>query len=231
VFGLLWAIIYPFLFLGLYALVYSLILRVKLEQRTTFDYVLIIFAGLIPFIGFSEALSPSAMSVVGNKGLLKNTMFPIELLPVKAVITSSVSMAVGMLSLLILLWFNGNISPLQLAALPLFILQIVFSLGLAWILAALTVFFRDIAQALGIITLFLMLVSPIGYTRDMIPHALMPLVYPNPLFYMIEVYREVLVFHVVPWNFLAAFVCVSLATFILGYGLFNRLKPVFSDYV
>ena len=229
--GMAWAVIYPFMFLALYAVVYTLILRVRLEQHTSIEYVLLIFCGLIPFIGFSEALTASTTAVVSNKGLLKNTMFPIELLPVKAVLSSSVSMTVGLGGLIVALWLQGRGSALHLLIIPVVLLQWLFSIGLAWLLSALTVFFRDITQIMGVFVLFLMLISPIGYTRDMIPAGMLPLIYPNPLYYLIEVYRQLLFFGVVPWSMLAVLVGLSAIAFVGGYALFNRLKPVFSEYV
>ena len=88
---------------------------------------------------------------------------------------------------------------------PLLVLQLMLSIGIGWILAALNVFFRSIGHAIGIVLLFLMIVSPIGYTRESIPHQLLLLAYVNPLFYVIELYRQVLIFGVVsgasgwPW--------------------------------
>ncbi len=231
IFGLLWMAIYPFLFLSLYAVVYTLILKVKLEQYSSFDYVLVIFAGLIPFIGFSEALALSTVSVVSNKGLLRNTMFPVELLPVKAVLTSSISMLVGLAGLVLILWARGQFSVVQFAVIAIFAMQLIFSIGVAWIVAALNVFFRDLGQIVGVIVLFLMLISPIGYTRDMIPNGMLPLLYPNPLFYLIELYRSVLIFGFVPWTFALVFLFLSIGIFLFGYNLFRRLKPIFSEYV
>ena len=118
IFGLGWAVLYPFLFLGLYAIVYALILRIRLQQYSPIDYVELIFAGLIPFIGFSEALSTSAGSIAGNKQLIKNTMFPIELAPVKAVLTGSLSMAIGLLGLMITLWARGQFHATQVLIVP-----------------------------------------------------------------------------------------------------------------
>ena len=118
-FGLTWAVLYPFLFLGLYGVVYGLILQIRLERYTSVEYILIMFAGLIPFIGFSEALGASSGSVSGNKPLIKNTMFPIELLPVKAVIASSVSMTIGLCGLLLALWVRGNFGLTQILIVPL----------------------------------------------------------------------------------------------------------------
>ena len=230
-FGLGWAVLYPFLFLGLYAVVYALILRIRLERYTPIDYIILIFAGLIPFIGFSEALSTSVGSVAGNKQLIKNTMFPIELVPVKAVLTSSVSMAVGLLGLMIILWARGEFHATQVLIIPLLVLQLMFSIGVGWTLSALNVFLRDVAHAVGIVVLFLMIVSPIGYTRDMVPHQLLIVAYANPLFYIIELYRQVLVFGVISWRFWLAFGVIATVAFGLGYGIFQRLKPIFAEYV
>ena len=231
IFGLAWAILYPFLFLGLYAVVYALILRIRLQQYTPMDYIELIFAGLIPFIGFSEALSNSAGSVVGNKQLIKNTMFPIELVPVKAVLTGSLSMAVGLLGLMIILWGRGQFRATQVLIVPLIVLQLMFSIGIGWMLAALNVFIRDTGQAIGIIVLFLMIASPIGYTREMIPHQLLILAYVNPLFYLIEVYRQVLFFGVVSPRFWSALIVMAVASFWLGFVIFERLKTLFTEYV
>ena len=230
-FGLSWAIIYPFLFLGLYAGVYALILRVQLQNFTPIEYILVIFAGLIPFIGFAEVLGSSVSSVVSNKHLIKNTMFPIELVPVKSVISSSLSMTIGLAGLILALWSHGDFHATQILIVPLLLLQIIFSIGVGWILSAINVFLRDTAQAVGIFVLFLMIVSPIGYTREMIPHQLLALAYVNPLFYIIELYRQVLIFGVFSPRLWVFFTVIAFATFWLGHEMFRRLKPVFAEYV
>ncbi|WP_019937289.1 ABC transporter permease [Bordetella sp. FB-8] len=231
VLGAAWAVIYPFFYLGLYACIYTLVFRVRLNGHTSFEYVLMIFAGLIPFIGFSEALSASTTAVISNKGLIKNTVFPIELLPIKSVLSSSVSMAVGLIGLLIAYAAVGEGSLLDVLIIPIFVMQLLFCIGLAWLISSLTVFFRDIAQMIGIVIQFLMLVSPIGYTLDMIPKSLLPIMYPNPLFYIIEIYRQILFFHQIPWKSIAAFSLMTIVIFYLGHFVFSRLKPVFGEYV
>jgi len=231
VFGLAWAVAYPFFFLGLYAVVYGIILNVRLERYTSFEYVLIMFAGLIPFIGFSEALSSSVSSVSTNKQLIKNTLFPIELVPVKAVLASSLSMLVGLGGLLLTLWVSDAFRATQLLIIPLIFLQLAFSIGVGWLLSALNVIFRDIAQAIGIFVLFLMIASPIGYTADMIPRRLLPLVWINPLYYLIELYRQVLIYGELSAAYWIVLAVLATAAFTLGYGVFRRLKPIFAEYV
>lgn len=229
--GMGWSILYPIVFLLLYAVVYLLIFKIRLPNYTPFEYVLLIFSGLIPFLGFSESLSTGVGSVLANRGLIRNTMFPIELVPVKAVLASSVTMIVGLSILLPILWLRGTILPSQALIPLLLILQLVFTIGLIWLLSALNVFFQDIGQMTGVMILFLMLVSPIAYTQDMIPAALMPLMYPNPLFYMIMLYRDTIILGEVPLDLLGIFTLISLTTFFSGHYVFNRLKPLFADYV
>jgi lipopolysaccharide transport system permease protein len=230
-FGLLWTVIYPILFLGMYTVVYTMIFKVRVGDFTTFNYVLLIFSGLIPFLGFAEALGTGVGSVVENKNLIKNTLFPIELIPVKAVLSGSVTMLVGLVMLQSILWGRGTIYWSQLLVPFILILQILFSIGIIWLLSALNVFIRDLSQTIGVLILFLMLVSPIAYTIDMIPPQLMPLVYPNPLFYLIMLYRESMVQGHIPVILLMVFTILSVGIFLFGYFVFSRLKTVFSDYV
>jgi len=230
-FGLAWAVIYPFLFLGIYASVYAFILGIRLGQLTPFQYLLLVFSGLIPFIGFSEVLGASVSAVVSNKQLIRNTMFPIELLPVRSVVASSVSMTCSLIGLVLALWLVGDFAVIQFLVVPLFVLQLMFFTGIAWLVSALNVFFRDTAQFVGILVLFTMIMSPIGYTREMIPYQIAPLVYANPLFYAIELHRQVLLFHTVSLGFLVAYTIIAVGTFWLGFELFTRLKPAFAEYV
>ena len=81
--------------LTLYAITYNMILRVQVQGLTTFQYTMFIFAGLVPFLSTAEALGHGVNSVAGNRTLLTNTVFPIDLAPVKSVLLSQVVMTVG----------------------------------------------------------------------------------------------------------------------------------------
>lgn len=231
VFGIAWTILYPMLFLGLYAVVYTMIYRIRVASYGTFDYVLLIFCGLVPFLGFSEALGTGVSCVSTNKNLVKNTMFPIELIPAKAVFASSVTMLVGLCMLMVVLWCRGIVHPSQLILPLILILQWIFTIGFVWLLSAINVFLPDLGQMVSIFILFLMLVSPIAYTYDMIPDSLRPLMYPNPLYYLIMLYRDAAVVGVVRPVLLGVFTAISVAMFLFGGYVFKRLKPLFADYV
>ncbi|QIG97740.1 ABC transporter permease [Bradyrhizobium sp. 6(2017)] len=230
-FGLAWTVLFPVIFLGLYSLVFNLILQVRIPGKSSFDYTLIIFSGLIPFLGFSEALSAGVSSLADNRSLLKGTIFPVELIAVKSVLVSSVTMLVGLALLLAILVVRGEMQVTQLALPLVLFTQFIFTVGLIWVLSIFNIFFRDIANLVSPLLLFLMLVSPIGYTDDMIPSRMMPIMVVNPLYYMISIYRDLIHFDRIPVGRLAAFGAVSLALFTLGFHLLQRLKTLAADHV
>ena len=119
VLGMFWLVIYPILMLTAYSVVYVFIFQVRLEQITTPQYVMLIFSGLIPFLGFSEGLGNSVISVTSNASLVKNTLYPIELIPVKAVLFSQCTEVVGLILLTVAVAVTGLLSPWLLLALPL----------------------------------------------------------------------------------------------------------------
>ncbi|MFQ5991842.1 MAG: ABC transporter permease [Nitrospiraceae bacterium] len=231
VLGIAWTVLYPLLFLGLYVVVYTMIFKIRIGGVTNFEYVLLIFSGLIPFFGLSEALGIGVGSVLSNRGLIKNTLFPIELIPVKAVLVGSLSMLIGLTLLLILLWVRGTVHLSQLFTPAILALQILFTIGLIWPLSALNVFLRDLGQVTSVMVLFLMLVSPIAYTVDMVPSELMPYMYLNPLHYLIMLYRECIVVGTVPVKYFIVFSFISLTTFWLGHYVFSRFKEIFVEHV
>ncbi len=230
-FGLVWIVLYPLLFLAIYGTVYSKIFIVRVEGYSTVDYIQIIFCGLVPFIGFSETLANGTTAVTANKGLIRNTLFPIELIPVKVVLTSSVSLVASLGMLLLFLWSQGTFHWTQLLIPYIFFLQLAFSIGVAWILSALSVFLPDIGQVMGILILVLMIVSPIAYVKEMVPENLRTFLLPNPLYYLITLYRDAAFFGYIGKKMLLGFSLVTVITFYVGWFLFTRLKSLFSDYV
>ncbi len=230
--GLLWLVIYPLLFLGTYAIVYIYIFKVRFPTLGSNEYVALIFCGLIPFLGFSEALSFGVPSVVSSSNLIKNTLFPIELVPVKAVFVGQATQVVGMGLLLVALLLIGKLSILSPLILLVWICQIAFSIGLIWILSSLNVYIRDIQNIIAVVTLILMMLSPIAYTEEMVPAEMRPFLAINPLYYIIISYQSVLMLnHLPPNRIIIPLITMSILTFIVGFWFFKQMKKVFSDYV
>ncbi|WP_394978787.1 ABC transporter permease [Candidatus Allofournierella excrementavium] len=232
VLGMFWLILYPVLMLTAYSIVYVFILRLRLDQISTPEYVMLIFAGLIPFLGFSEGLASSVVSVTANSSLVKNTLYPIEIIPVKAVFCSQCTEVVGMALLVIALAIAGNLSWWALLVIVIWFFQVMFGIGVGWIISALNVVLRDMQSLIGIMTMFLMMVSPIAYTPDMIPDGLRPLLKLNPLYYFITAYQDCLLYQRYPMqNVLPILVIFSIATFLIGYWFFEKMKQLFDDNI
>lgn len=230
-FGLAWAFVFPILLMALISQVNINILQVKFPNVTTESYMILVFSGLIPFLAFAEAISLSVPSVVANASLVKNTLFPIDLIPAKAVLTSVVTIVIGLATLFIWQLSQGMFHKTWLLVPFAVVLQLIFMVGLGWILSALNVFFRDIGFFVGLLVMMLMMISPIGYVYSAIPEAMMSVMTPNPLYYLIGLYRGLIIDGVVPWDFLWRVAVMALGTLLIGSVLFRRLKSLFTDFL
>lgn len=230
-FGSIWLFLYPALLLGVYASVFVFILRERFAIFTSpTQYVVFIFCGLIPYIGFADALSTGVGSIVANAPLVKNTLFPIELVPVKAVILSQAIQLPAMAILLVALAAIGKLSVWALLLPVVWGLQLLLSTGIAWFVASVNVFVRDLQSVVPIFISLLMFISPIAYPQGLIPANLRALLDLNPLYYLVVSYQDVLMLHTLPTaRFIVATFLVCGGAFVLGSTVFMRLKPVFSD--
>lgn len=230
--GLFWLVLYPLLFLGAYALVYLTIFKVRFELFDANEYVVLIFCGLIPFLGFAEALALGTPSVAASSNLIKNTLFPIGLVPVKSSLVAQMTQLVGMALLLIAVASVGRLSFWALLIPVIWVLQMAFTFGVLWILSALNVVLRDVQNLVSVAVLLLMMLSPIAYTAEMVPESVRPVLLLNPLSYLIECYRDLLMHNRFPdAGTIGILVGISMATFFAGWWFFERMQRVFSDHV
>jgi len=232
IFGMGWAILTPLLLLALYAGVYLLVLQVQAPGLSSGQYVLLIFSGLVPFLMTSEALVGGVGAVVANKAVLSNTVFPIDLVPAKAVLLSQLPMVVGFATILIALVVSGSVSwPIVLLPV-IWGLHVVGLIGLAWILSLVNLVFRDLQSLMSLALMGLMIVSPIAYTPEMVPASLRILLILNPFAYFVTAYQGVVILGRLPawWHWLVL-VAMSVGLFVLGGTFFSRAKRVLIDYV
>lgn len=227
-----WAIATPILMLLIYATVYLLIFRIKVPGMTSESYVILIFSGLVPFLMTSEALSTGVSSVVANRAVLANTVFPIDLVPMKSVVLAQVTMVTGLVVILVAVLLLGELKKTVLLLPVIWLLHIMFLVGLLWLLSLINIVFRDLQNFIGVILMFLMIASPIAYTPDMVPDALKPIITFNPIAYYIVAYQDIIVFGKIPsistWLNISI---MSLISFIGGGYFFARAKRGLIDYV
>ena len=229
--GMVWYPTYAALLLGSYCFVYLVVFRLRFKELGTYAYVLFVFAGLIPYLGMTEAVSTSTTSVRQSLAILKNAVFPIEFVPVKFVCAALFGLFSSLGILLIMVvptaFFGWHLLYLPVAIAGLF----TFCVMIAWLFSAAAVLVPDVAQVINILLLLLMFVSPVGYSIDMVPERARVLVYLNPLTYLIEAFRYALLgMRVLPFWTDAVFIASCLVGASLTGTVFRRLSPMFADY-
>jgi lipopolysaccharide transport system permease protein len=230
-FGLLWLVLTPLLLLTAYSIVYLVIFRVRPAHMTEIQYVAYLFCGLVPFLALSEAMLAGLGSLSASQALLSSTVFPAEILPLRAVIASQSGFAAGILLLLVAAIWVGKPTVFWLLLIPLAILQVLFAVGLAWILSITNLVLRDLQHVMSFVITLLMVLSPIAYTPEMLPAALRPLIWMNPFAYFVLAYQQLLMHGTPPsaWQ-MAALTGLGLGVYHLGYAFFSRMRSVVADY-
>lgn len=242
IFGKLWVVLFPALLLFNYLFVFRIIFQMKLSTDAAerlsgvsadrpMVFVLYVFCGLIPYIGFSEAISSGCTSLKQNMHLIKNVIMPIELVAPRVVAVSMVSQVVSLGILLVLVGWQGLLSWHLLWLPVVLILQVMALVGLVWILSALGVLIPDIAYFVNVAVLFLLYVSPVIFEPSAVPEAFRVFVYANPIYYMIEGYRSSILFGRLPETWVSlTYVALCLGSFIIGAAFFRRMKDILVDY-
>jgi len=230
--GIGWTVLTPFVLLMIYAVVYLVIFKVRVPSLSPVQYVLLIFSGLVPFLMTNEAITSAISSIVANQAILANTVFPVDLLPVKSVLSSQVSMIVGMLSILITLVVTGGMSWAVLLLPVIWIFHIMAIIGLTWFLSLTNLALRDISNIVTLGLVAVMVLTPIAYTREMVPDNLRFILLINPLAYFVTAYQDILIMSRMPELGTLIFIAVfSLGLFLLGGRFFYLMKQVMLEYV
>lgn len=230
--GLAWSLLNPLWQLLLFTFVFRLVLRFSLDGERTENFGVFLFCGLLPWMAIHEGVSRSASAITDNADLVKKMRLPAELLVASAVLGALVHAAVGGVAFLVVLALIGELSvrtlPLLLIAAP---LQAVLTFGLGLGLAAVNVYFRDAAQAAGLVLNAWFYVTPIIYSLFFITEQpYRALLEWNPLTGLVYVYRAAFLGGGVPVS-LAPLLAATLAAVVFGGALFARLKHGLADEV
>jgi lipopolysaccharide transport system permease protein len=229
--GKAWLVLQPAILLAIYLFVYLVVFRVRFPGYSNWDYVLYVFCGLIPFLGFSEAINAGSLSIKANMQLVHNFLLPIELIPVRSVLISMVGQLVSMALLLVLVLGTARLGLHFLWVPAVLALQVLMLIGLVWILSALVVLLPDASYFINFAIVLLMFLSPIGFKTDMVPEKLRLVVYLNPLHYMMKMYRAALLDNELPsFRVAAVYVTFCVACFVVGAAAFARFKDYLVDY-
>lgn len=231
-FGASWAFLFPLFQLGIYAGIYTVIFKVRPSGLNEFSYTLLVFSGLVPLLAFGQALVAATSSLTANKSLLLNTVFPAELIPLRAALAAHFSTLFGLAITLVFGFAIGRTSWQALILVPVFwTLLLMFAIGLGWILSLLSLVARDIQHSIGLVIMLITVLSPFAYTPEMVPPSLKAILYLNPLSYFVLGFQQLICYGTWPdaTSTLGA-VLLGIGSFFLGFSMFQRVKYVFFDY-
>ena len=179
----------------------------------------------------AEMLIRAPGLILGNVNYVKKVVFPLEILPVISLGATLFHSLINFLVLIIAFAVLNGYAPWTIIFAPLVLLPLaVFSLGLAWLLASLGVFIRDIGQTMGVIITVLLFTSPVFFPISSVPARFQPIMMANPLSFIIEQTRSVLIWGKVPnWQGLALYFLAAVLVAILGFTWFQKTRKGFAD--
>lgn len=232
--GLAWSFLNPLLMLAVYTFVFSVVFKARWgvggeESKTQFAVVL--FVGMIVHGLLAEVLNRSPGLILANVNYVKKVVFPLEILPVVSMGTALFHTLVSLAVLLgVLAILNGHVHWTAVF-IPLVLLPLVMlTLGIAWLAASLGVYLRDVGQTMGFVTTVLLFLAPVFYPITALPEDVRPVIMANPLTFIIEQAREVLIWgHQPDWAGLAVYALVATAVAWAGYAWFQKTRKGFAD--
>lgn len=231
--GVFWAFFHPIFLIGIYIFLFVVVLRVKIggTYELPLDYTTYLLAGLVPWLGIQEGLNKSCTAITGSASLVKQVVFPIEVLPVRTVLVSSISVFVSLAVLVgYVLLTHGSLHWTYVLLPVLIAIQLLWVIGLAYVFSAASAFVRDTKDVVQVLTLACMYLLPIFYLPSFVPELFRPILYLNPFSYLIWCYQDVIYFgrfeH--PWAWLVSPV-LGLAFFGLGYRVFRKVKTMLGN--
>jgi len=228
VLGFLWTFLNPLLLMCVYTIVFSIFLRIRVE-----NYPVFLFCGLIPWVWFSTSILEGADSIVRGGDLITRALFPPQVLPSVTVFSNLVNFVFSLPLLFIFLLLFKVKTGIALISLPIvMIIQAVFTMGLVLMVSALNVHFRDIQHILGNVIIMWFFATPILYPMTSIPVKLRFITVINPMSTLIKAYRDILFYRQFPnWRVLGITLCFGFLVFFLGNLIFNRYKESFPEEV
>ena len=232
--GAFWTLINPLLLMLTYFFVFGVVLRSRFGQdQSRSGFALYFLAGMLPWLAFSEAAGRSPGVMLEHRNFVKKLVFAVETLPVNLVAAGLVSELFAVVLFCgFLLAVRGGVPPTVLWLPALLIPQVLFTVGVAWFLAALGVFVRDLGQVMGFVLTIWFFVTPICYPETSLPPTATVLLSKNPIYVLVRGYRAIfLENHAPALGALWKLWLVSIVVFVLGHAWFYKLRKSFADMI
>jgi ABC-type polysaccharide/polyol phosphate export permease len=233
VIGVFWTFLQPLLFILLFWVVFSQIMRIRIHTETgQIPFIAFLLSGLLPWFAFHEGVMRGSSSIVERRQIIKKVMFPAELFPITSVISSFIHYGVGMLIFLcgFFIW-KKSVSLIQIPLiLILLLIQIMLTTGITLILSSLTVYIRDVVQFLGLVLQAFFYLSTILYPITSVPEGLRVIIRLNPVTSLAEAYHNIILYGKIPESIDTLYLLLlTIMLFFGGIFFFRKLKRGFAD--
>ena len=226
--GYIWSLLNPLMMMGILTMVFSYMFRFDIP-----NYPLYLITGQVVFNFIAESTTAAMASIINNASLLKKVYVPKFIFPLSRIVSSFVTMLFSMVAVLIVMVFTGTSlkCTLFLLPIPMFFLFI-FALGIGLILAALTVYFRDVFHLYGVFISLWSFVTPVFYPVSAVPDQVKYILLWNPLYYIVDYFRQIILYDTIP-GFSDTVFCLALSVgpLLLGMFIFKKLQKNFLLYV
>ena len=232
--GIIWALVTPAVTIAIFTFIFAGLFGARFGARgTSSDYALYLFCGLLPWTMFQETLQQSSTTIVARANLVKRVVFPLETLPVAQALAALGNQLFGTVALLAATLIVHRQLHATVLWLPVLIIpQLIATLGAAWLVASLGVFWRDMAQGIGLLLMAWMFLTPIIYPESIVPERYLTFINANPFTALVRSYRRIFLEGAAPdWTGLAYFTAFAAVIFVFGYWWFAKTRRNFADVI
>lgn len=229
--GIAWAFIQPTTMILIFWFVFQV--GFKSQPIDDFPFILWLISGMIPWFFFAEALGSATNSILDNSFLVKKVVFRTSLLPIIKIISALIIHLFFIFFMYgMFLYYGYSFELYWLQIFYYLFATIVLVLGLSWITSSVVVFFKDMGQFVAMILQFGFWLTPIFWSMKMVPEKYQYLIELNPMVYIVNGYRDSLIYHKWFWediNMTIYFWSITFVVFALGAITFRKLRPHFAD--
>lgn len=233
VFGIFWSLAHPLLLTLIYIFIFGFVFQMRAGGTLDLplNYTTYMLSGLIPWLVFQDVLGKSSTLITSNANVVKQVIFPIEVLPIKNVLASLITEAVFLCLLIVYVLVTSHALPWTYVLIPVVVFFQIFAMvGISYLFSAIGAYFRDLKDFVQVFLSIAFFILPILYLPEAIPASVRPILYVNPISYMIWAYQDALYFgsfeH--PWAWVI-FGVGSVFIFVFGYRVFRKLKVMFGN--
>lgn len=229
--GILWAFVQPIITILIFWFVFQV--GFKSMPVDNFPFILWLMAGIVPWFFFAESLQGGTNSILANSFLVKKVVFRVSLLPIVQIISALTIHLFFILVLLGMFLFYGYSPSLYWLQIPYYLFcTIVLVLGISWMTSSIVVFFRDLGQIVSMIVQFGFWLTPIFWSMKILPERFHDIIQYNPVYYIVEGYRDSLIYNTWFWEKPALtlqYWIIAMIFFFGGAVVFRKLRPHFAD--